>query len=244
MNDLTLPDPAPLYLQVREALRARILDGSLRQHARLPSESALMAQFGVSRITVRQALNDLAKEGLIFKLAGKGSYVSKPRPVQNLSRLQGFGEAMSSLGYRTSNRLVSLAEVAAPAEIAARFGLDAGAPLTEIRRVRHVDTLPVALDVSYVLPALGARLAREDLATRDIFLILENDYSIALGHADVAIDALGASPEQGALLQVPAGAPLLHIERMTFARDATPLEFDHLYYRGDAFRYQGRIERG
>lgn len=245
MNELVLGHgaPGPLYLQVREALRSRILDGSLRQHERLPSEAALIAQFGVSRITVRQALNDLAREGLIFKLAGKGSYVSKPRPVQNLSKLQGFGEAMSRLGYTTINQLVSLKHLPASAELASRLVLEPGAPVTEIRRVRHVDNAPVSLDVTYVRSEIGERLAKEDLVTRDIFLILENDYRIPLGHADLAIDAIAATPEQGALLKVAAGAPLLHIERLTYGKDGQPLEFDHLYYRGDAFSYQARIER-
>ena len=78
---------------------------------------------------------------------------------------------------------------------------------------------------------------------RDIFLILENDYRIALGHADVIIDSVIATPEQAGYLQVEAGAPLLHIERLTHARDGAPLEFDHLYFRGDTFRYQARVER-
>lgn len=235
--------PQPLYLQLREALRKRILDGELRQHERLPSESELIREFGVSRITVRQALNDLASEGLIFKLVGKGSYVSKPRPVQSLSRLQGFGEAMSRLGYRSVNRLLSLKTLEASADVAERLELEPGAPVTEIRRVRYLDSAPVSLDLTYVRPDLGARLAREDLVTRDIFLIIENDYRIALGHADLVIDAQIASVEQAELLQVDAGAALLHIERLTHGRDGVPLEFDRLLLRGDTFRYQARVER-
>ena len=240
MNDLA---PAPLYSQLREVLRTRILDGSYQQHERLPSEAELMRDFGVSRVTVRQALNDLAKEGLIFKLAGKGSYVSKPRPVQNLSRLQGFGEAMSRLGYKTVNQLLGLKTVPASAELAERLQVAEGTPLTEIRRVRMLDREPVSLDRSYVRVEIGERLAKEDLVTRDIFLILENDYGIPLGHADLSINAMAAAPEQAELLQSTPGAPLLYIERMTYAKDGTPLEFDQLHYRGDAFRYQARIER-
>jgi len=245
MNDFspTSAVPTPLYSQVREALRARILDGQYQQHERLPSESELMQGFGVSRVTVRQALNDLAKEGLIFKLAGKGSYVSKPRPVQNLSRLQGFGEAMSRLGYKTVNRLLGLRTVAAPAAVAAQLEIAAGDAVTEIRRVRTLDRQPVSLDLTYVLPALGERLAKEDLVTRDIFLIIENDYGIPLGHAELSIDAMAAEPEQAELLQIAPGAPILHIERLTHAKDGAPLEFDYVYYRGDAFRYRVRVER-
>ena len=235
--------PQTLYFQVREALRGRILDGEYRQHQRLPSESELMGAFGVSRITVRQALNDLVKEGLIFKLAGKGSYVSKPRPVQNLSRLQGFGEAMSRLGYKSVNRMVGLVNLPATARVAAALLLEEGETVTEIRRARYLDNEPVALDTSYVRPELGKRLAREDLVARDIFLIIENDYGIPLGHADVSISAILAAEEQAQWLQIRSGAPLLHLERLTHERNGNPLELDDIVYRGDAFSFQARVER-
>ena len=92
--------PTPLYAQIKDILRARILDGTYQPHQQMPSESEMMAAFGVSRITVRQALTDLQKEGLIFKMHGKGTFVSKPKAFQNLRRLQGFGEAMGRIGPR------------------------------------------------------------------------------------------------------------------------------------------------
>jgi GntR family transcriptional regulator len=236
--------PAPLYEQIREALRARILDGSYRQHDRIPSEKEFMEGFSVSRITVRQALGDLEKEGLIFKIPGKGSYVAKPKPTQELARLQGFGEAMSQLGYETFNRVVGHAAVAASEHVAKQLQLAAGAPVTEIRRVRYLDREPISYDVTYVATALGDRLAREDLAKRDLFLILENDYGIALGHADLCINAVNADAVVAGHLGVDKGAPLLHIERLACSKDGTPVEFDYVYYRGDTFRYRLRIERG
>ncbi len=98
--------PIPLYAQIREALRTSILAGSYRSDARMPSENEMVRAFGVSRITVRQALNDLQKEGLIFKIHGKGTYVSRPKAVQNLMRLEGFGEAMSAAGHETHSQVL------------------------------------------------------------------------------------------------------------------------------------------
>src|SRR4051794_12427970 len=103
----------PLYTQVREIIRRRVLDGSYAPLSQMPSESQMCEAFGVSRITIRQALGDLQKEGLIFKVAGKGSFVAKPKAFQNLSRLQGFGEAMAPAGYETFSQVLSLREVAA-----------------------------------------------------------------------------------------------------------------------------------
>lgn len=100
--------PQPLYVQIRENLRKEILEGTYAPHARLPSEKSLMDQFGVSRITIRQALSDLHNEGLVFSAQGKGTYVSKPKAIQNIERLQGFTEAMTAQGYEASTRVLSI----------------------------------------------------------------------------------------------------------------------------------------
>ncbi len=126
----------PLYAQIKDALRVQILDGTYAPHSQMPSEHELCAMYGVSRITVRQALGDLQKEGLLFKLHGKGTFVSKPKAFQNVSSLQGFAEAMSSMGYEIVNQLRSFRVVEADRNVAARLGLEEGAPVTEIHRVR------------------------------------------------------------------------------------------------------------
>jgi GntR family transcriptional regulator len=236
--------PLPLYALIKATLREQILDGSYGEHARLPSETELMVEYGVSRITVRQALSDLQNEQLIFKVPGKGAFVSRPKPFQQLARLQGFAEAMSTLGLETFNRLISLTTVSADEITAARLQMPVGSPLVEIRRVRHADRQPVSLDVTYVRRDLGLRLAKEDLATRDIFVIIENDYATPLGHADLSMNAINADAALAPLLDVPVGAPILRMERLTWSRDGQPIDFEYLYYRGDSFRYQIRAERG
>jgi len=237
------PNPAPLHAQIRQTLRDRILDGSYREHDQLPSESELMHEFDVSRITVRRALGDLESEHVIFRLPGKGSFVSKATPVQSLARLEGFAEAMSAQGFEIVNRVLSVKRLAATADVSERLQLPPGAPVSEIRRVRLLNRAPVSLDVTYVAAAIGDRLAREDLATRDIFLILENDYGITLGHADLQLDATAADAELARCLRLERGAPILHVERLTHTAAGMPLDFEHLYYRGDGFKHRLRIDR-
>lgn len=236
--------PLPLYAQIKNALRTRILDGTYPPHAQMPSESELMASFKVSRITVRQALGDLQKEGLIFRIHGKGTYVSKPKAFQDIGRLQGFNEAMSRMGYETFNQLLGFRDFEATPEIATRLGLPPLAPVCEIRRLRYLNREPLSVDVSYLPAAIGERLRGVDLATRDIFLVLENDFGIALGNADLRIDSILADAALAALLKLEEGAPILRIERLTFSADGSPIDYEHLYYRGDAFQYRLRIERG
>ncbi|GHD63725.1 GntR family transcriptional regulator [Jeongeupia chitinilytica] len=233
----------PLYGRIRDELRTTIHAGAYLPHERLPSESDLMFRYGVSRITVRQALGELEKEGVLFKVPGKGAFVSKPKPFQQLARLQGFAEAMREHGHEISNRLLDIRTLPADATVAERLQLAPGAPVTELRRVRLLNREPVSLDITWVAPHIGERLAREDLASRDVFVILENDYGIALGHADLAIDAQLADPATAKLLALDPGAPLLRIERLTHDRHGHPVDFEYLYCRSDNFQFRLRIAR-
>lgn len=243
MAQLLPLSPVPLYSQLKELLRTRILDGTYPPHSRMPSESELGQAHGVSRITVRQALGDLQKEGLIFKIHGKGTFVAKPKAFQNVSTLQGLAESMTQMGYEVLNRLRSFKFVPASALVAERLQVEEGSLVTEIKRVRLINREPVSLEVTYLPQAVGEKLEKADLITRDIFLILENDCGIALGHADLAIDAALADSDLAQALLVEEGAPIMRIERLTHAADGTPLDFEHLYYRGDAFQYRLRIDR-
>ncbi|AWI80615.1 GntR family transcriptional regulator [Parazoarcus communis] len=241
-SGVTAISPVPLHTQIREVLRRQILDGTYPPHSQMPSESQMMNLFSVSRITIRQALGDLQKEGLIFKVMGKGSFVAKPKAFQSLSRLQGFGEAMSPSGYETYSLLMSARETEASIVVAQQFSIKPGTQVFEIQRLRYLNREPISVDVSYFPIDIGRRLVQEDLAARDIFVILENDFDLNLTHADLQIEAICADESLARHLGIAEGSPLLRMERMTYAGDV-PVDFEFLYYRGDAFQYRLRIDR-
>ncbi|MFJ3259771.1 GntR family transcriptional regulator [Pseudomonas sp. NPDC086581] len=243
MAELLPLSPVPLYSQLKEVLRTRILDGTYPPLSRMPSEAELGKAFEVSRITVRQALGDLQKEGLIFKIHGKGTFVAKPKAFQNVSTLQGLGESMSQRGYEVINRLRSFKTVQADAQVAARLQVAEGENVVQIKRARLVNRELVSLEITWLPEHVGKRLEKADLVSRDIFLILENDCALPLGHADLAIDAILADAELASALEVEEGSPVMRIERLTHTADGAPLDYEHLYYRGDAFQYRLRIDR-
>lgn len=236
-------DVTPLHRQIRQQLRTRILDGSYAPDSRMPSEAELGAIFGVSRITVRQALGDLQKEGLIHRIHGKGTFVARPKAFQNVTHLQGFAEAMSAMGYEIVNDLRRFNFVPAEAAIARKLGLETGDTVAEIHRVRFLNRVPVSLEVTWLPEHIGHRLEHADLATRDVFLILENDCAIPLGHADLSIESILADDELVETLNIEEGAPVLRIERLTHDADGRPIDYEHLYFRGDAFQYRFSIDR-
>lgn len=239
---ITLP-AKPLYGQIKNTLREKILDGTYVAGGQMPSESELCTMFAASRITVRQALGDLQKEGFIFKTHGKGSFVSKPKAFQNVSTLQGFAESMTAMGHEVINQLKRLQFVPASAGVARKLQVPQGTVVTEIRRVRLLNREPVSLELTWVSEALGRRLAQADLVTRDIFLISENDCGVLLGHADMSIDATMADEDIAQALAVEEGLPVLRIERLTHDEQGRPVDYEFLYFRGDAFQYRLRSER-
>lgn len=235
--------PVPLYAQIRELLRERIVNGAFRSEGLLPSENGMVKAFGVSRITVRQALNDLQKEGLVFKIHGKGTFVTRAKAVQSLMRVEGFGEAMSGAGHETFSRVLGHRVMRAGASMSARLQLAEGAEVMEIRRQRFLDRNPISLDVTYVPVEIGKRLVKEDLVRRDVFEILDNDYGFPLERADLKIDAMSADASLAPILAVEEGAAVMRIERLTFTTHDRPIDFEYLYYRGDAFQYHVRVGR-
>jgi GntR family transcriptional regulator len=141
------------------------------------------------------------------------------------------------------NQLLDLRFVEPDAPVAQRLALPAGGKVAEIRRLRLLDREPVSLEITYVPEALGRKLAQADLATRDIFLIIENEGGLPLGHADLQIDATLADAELAAALRTAEGAPVLRIERLTHDAQGRPIDFEYLYFRAETFQYRLRVDR-
>ena len=232
----------PLYAQIKDIIKQRIIEGEYAVHERLPSESEMMKVFGVSRITVRQALRDLHADGLVFSVQGKGTFVSRPKAVQDIQNLQGFGEAMNPQGYETSTRVVGVQEVRITGDVAEALDLNRNSNVVELTRIRYLNREPISLDHSFFPVEVGNELLGRDL-TQDVFPMLENECGIELGHAELKIESISASEDVAEKLNVGVGSPILRIQRLVFSKSGTPIDFEYLSYRGDAFQYQVRVER-
>jgi len=231
----------PLHEQVCSSLRERILSGELVPHQRLPSEATLMQAFGVSRVTVRQGLKDLAAEGLVYSRQGKGSFVSAPHAICNLSALLGFHEAMQGKPFVAASHVRSSGDAAATREIAAALNLKRGDPVFEVKRIRSLNTRPVSVDLSYFPPDVGGRLRDQDL-NQDIFPLLESR-GIALGRSRLWIEAQPCPEEFAADLAVEPGVPVLRLARLTYSSFDRPVDYEHLYCRGDSYQYKVELKR-
>lgn len=234
--------PEPLYAQIKGLLRERILEGKYGEHQRMPSEAELMKSFSVSRITIRQALGDLAKEGLIFTVHGKGTFVAKRKVAQDITRLEGFAEAMSERGYQTFNKVLGIRYMPADPEVASKLMVEDGTEVCEIRRLRYLNREPVSLDVTYIGREIGVKLEKADLTTRDVFAIFENDLGMPLSGAELEIEAITADSNLAHALGIDRGDPVLRVDRLTYS-DSKPIDYEHLFYRANMFRYKIAIDR-
>lgn len=233
----------PLYDQVYQTLLQQIGDGTYPVQHKLPSEKELSELFNVSRITIRQALNQLQLEHLVYKIQGKGTFVSAPKTFQNISQLQGFAEALTHLGHEVFNVVKEFRFIPATPQIASKLKLSINSTVVEIKRIRLVDRKPVSFELTYLPEAIGMALQQINLATRDVFLAIEEDLSIPLGHADLNIDATLADEELSELLQVDIHAPLLRVERLTHDHAGHPIDFEYLHFSGENFQYRLRVDR-
>jgi GntR family transcriptional regulator len=211
------------YRAIADELRGRVESGELGAGRLLPSESELSGAYGVSRVTVRKALDLLRDEGLIDARQGFGWFVSTDPVRQALGRLGTIEEQLEQLGVGSERRVVEFRFVAAPARVRQVLGADA---VLEVRRVNLADGQPFARVTVWCPEELGARLSRADVEKAPFYELV----GVAIGGATQTIGAAAADAADAELLAVPVGSPLLRCERVTRDVDDTPvLVSEHIF---------------
>ena len=239
--------PLPLYFQLREALLRDIHERGLEPGDRLPTEAELEARYGVSRSTIRQAMNELAAEGLIRRIQGKGTFVGTPR-IQHVPVLTSFSELLRSQGYEPSHRLLASTVRPAPADTAEGLLLEEGTPCRYLHRLFLADDDPVGVAETWIPHELVA--ASDDLfedgAIRDgsLYELLQSEaVGIDLHRALETINPGLAEETDARLLHLEPGSPLLVIKRITFTPEDRPVEWTRLLFAGGRYEYRVEMHR-
>lgn len=233
----------PLYGKVEEVLASEIAHGTLKPGDRLPSEDQLLTRFGVSRITVRRAAQNLIQRGMVEIRRGHGTYVLAPKVLQELTSLTGFVEDMAVQGRKASARVISQGVVSADSAVARQLHINIGAHVMRIERVRLADSIPLSFDETYLPLDIGKRIVRNDLRIRPIFTLLEEEFGIPLANAEYILEAAAASTHVAEALAVSEGAPIFRIERTSFTKTGKPVDYEILSYRGDLIRFVTQLRR-
>ncbi len=226
----------PLYLQLKRLIKAQIQDGRLAPGDRVPSERELSDQFGMSRMTARQALIELVREGLLYREQGRGTFVAVRKVSQGLLTVTSFTEDMHSRGIVPSSVILSLTTEAPSLPDRERLRLDLGHQMVRVRRLRLGDGRPMALEEASLPQSLVEGIEEHDLSRGSLYEFLKSR-QIELQGAHQTLEAILADEEQAMLLAVPQGAPLLLLERLSYDQFGRPAEFVRAVYRGDRYRF-------
>jgi GntR family transcriptional regulator len=233
----------PLHAQVEQAVLKSMADGVLPAGARLPAEDQLTARFGVSRTTIRTAIQSLLVRGLVEIRRGKGTFVTQPTITQELTELTGFVEDMRAIGREPSALVLDRRLVAASETVARELSLQRGTTVVRIQRVRLADGVPLSFDETYLPLELGEKIMAEDLENQPIFSLLEQKYATPLLEAAYRLAAVASHGTVARALGIDAGSPIFLIERTTFSINHRPVDYERLYYRGDHIRFVTRLTR-
>ncbi len=238
------PEPGvPRHEQISSYLRGEIEADRLNSGDKLPSEKALCKKFGVSRITVRRALQTLEADGLIFRRQGLGSFVSERPLAQGLIRLTDFAQDMARAGLDATSRVLRHEEVRCPGPVAERLGVEPGESVVRLDRLRLGEGTPVALDRTWLPLKYGRLLHGHDLAEDTLYAILEREYDIPVLSGRYRISAVEADEEVAAALSVDPASALLFIERTSRTEGGRPVYFQRRFYRPDRVAYELELAR-
>jgi GntR family transcriptional regulator len=220
----------PAYRQIQNAIRERIEAKELRTGDLVGSERELAKRHQVSLMTARHALADLAREGLVERRHGAGTFVAPPKI--HFNKLTSYTEQMASRSLAVQSKVVECA-IVSEQEIAARLGLPATSPLIKLERLRTAGGEPFALETCYLSAKGFERLRTQSWQQASLFATLEREYGIEILYADEEIDATGADPKAAQLLEIGRGSPLLRIRQVIYSSNGKAIMYVFALYRSE-----------
>jgi len=238
---LGFPGPRlPKYYGVKRQLLE--LTGVMTPGTAVPPERELAQRFGTSRTTVRQALAELAVEGRLLRMQGKGTFVAKPKVAQVLE-LTGYTEDMRAHGLQPRTVILDTGYIVAEEQLAGYLSIRAGGRVLRVHRLRLADGEPMSIDVSYLPARRFPGLRRNLQKNASLYQTLTSAYGIELAEAEETIETALAGPEDARLLGVDVGLPLLLVSRHSFDASGSPVEWARSWYRGDRYKIVTRLRR-
>ena len=239
MPTLERSNPLPLYYQLKEVLKQQIHAGHLAPHTAIPSEPELVAQYHVSRATVRQALTEMVHEGLLYRQHGRGTFVCEPRVQQNISELTSLSEELRKRGKRPGGLLLVSELIRGSQEVRDRLRLTDEEQVVRLERLRTADDAPIAYEIDY-LPhprATGVYQRAKETGEGSLYALLATEGM----HAYIAEQTMRgdvASEREAELLRVAQNEPGIRLISTTFDETGAPIAYTEAFYPGRLYEFQ------
>jgi GntR family transcriptional regulator len=238
MDQLDRKSPIPLYRQLKSLLEEQIVQGILEPGTSLPSERQLCESFDVSRTTVREALRELDRDGLIRTVPGRATFVTSPRSEVTINvSLIGFSGDVQRQGMGSSSVLLEAEVITSPSpQLIEHLKLRPYDEVVKIERLRFVNNLPLALHVVYLNHRLCPHILHHNLADGSLFSLLRNEYGLNMTHAEEQVHADLANQREIDLLDLSYPAAVLRAERTTYLDTGEVAEYALATYCGEWYR--------
>lgn len=239
MGKIDPSSPTPLYEQVKFLIQDQILNGEYRQGSHLPSESALCEKYGVSRITISRALNDLEHDGVLQRVQGSGTIVKSRLIRGQFDSAQGFTKNMEMYGKKVSSRVLSIDYLPADDTLLKIFRLEPNEEkvFIKFRRLRFVDGIPGALMTSVVPEWVGKRMQEYDLEKASFYSLYQEITHSPVVRSEATLYPIVASPEISELLNVKLGSPHFLLVGVGFIENDIPIEYSISVSSGSLFQF-------
>lgn len=233
--------PIPLYSRLADIIRKKILDSEFAVGDPIPTEAELQNGYGVSRTTIRQAIELLIKQGFLVRERGNTPYVTQAKLTHPVGTISSFTEDMLAKGITPSTHLISLCYKNPPKIVANYLEILDNEETVFLKRVRFANNEPILISNSYIPKKFVPGLVVKGLSRESLYQTLERDYGIALFETDETIQAVIAGKEQASLLNIKEGFPLLLVHRIVRDKDGTAIEYNSSVFRGDRFKYHKKL---
>lgn len=242
--DLERAGPRPIYQQIAHWMRHRITSGLWPEHYKLPSETDLAVELGVSRGTARKAIAELVDEGMLVQIHGRGTFVSSKHLEQPLAeRLVTFSEDLISKRIPFETHVLEQKIIHPPREVASLLAVAAADEVLYLKRVRDVGGIALILLENYVVADRCPGIQDIDFTRHRLFEALEDVYGLNLDWAQRTFEAQAADPATASVLDIAVGSPVMYMEQLLYLQSGTPIELSNLWLRGDRFRLSATVKR-
>lgn len=234
-------NPKTLYQQLKGILLGEIGSGKLEPNERILSENELSDMYGVSRMTARAVLVDLAKEGWLYRVPGKGTFVADKITASSTAYV-GIREQLEKQGYEVRTKTLGCGIERCGDAVAERMGMQRGADVFKISRLRWAKHFPISIHTSYIDPVYSQMITPKRLESEQLCVLLSRYYQVYRKRVFETLESVGASAEEAELLEVTKGHPLLLLKDVLYGEDDKPYEYTKVVFRGDKLKIQLAFE--
>ena len=243
-EDLDKDSMVPLYRQLARSVAEKIQDGSFPEGSRIPSEQEWMRRFGLSRVTVRQAMEDLFQRNIIVRKQGLGTFVQKTVMTQDVDDLFGFYPALVSRGLSPKTRIFGYEFIHPDAAVQEKLGLAAGEKVLRFCRQYLLEPSLYLVIQMHFPRDLAEKWEEKEAAKKNSFRLLQEKAGVRIQNSSLAIRASLASVRMGGWLKVPKDSPVLELQRLTFSSGKRPVEYAVLFFPGESYELRTQISTG